>query len=56
MNMPLNSYSILLIHSPVGFPSGSVDKEYACNVGDMGLIPGLGRTPGEGNGIPLQNS
>ena len=56
MNMPLNSYSIFLIHSPVGFPGGSVDKESACNVGDLGLIPGLGRTPGEGNGNPLQNS
>ena len=56
MNMPLNSYSILFIHSPVGFPGGSVDKASACNVGDLGLIPGLGRTPGEGNGNPLQNS
>ena len=31
-------------------------KESACNVGDLGLIPGLGRSPGEGNGNPLQNS
>ena len=35
---------------------GSDGKESACNVGDLGLIPGLGRTPGEGNGNPLQNS
>ena len=32
------------------------DKESACNVGDMGSIPGLGRSPGEGNGNPLQYS
>ena len=39
-----------------GFPCGSADKESACNVGDLGLIPGLGRSPGEGNGYPLQYS
>ena len=39
-----------------GFPSNSVGKESACNVGDLGLIPGLGRSPGEGNGNPLQYS
>ena len=33
-----------------GFPCGSVDKESACNVGDLGSIPGLGRSPGEGKG------
>ena len=38
----------------VGFPSGSDGKESACNKGDLGLIPGLGRSPGEGNGNPLQ--
>ena len=37
----------------MGFPGGS-DKESACNVEDLGLIPGLGRTPGEGHGNPLQ--
>ena len=35
-------------------PGGSADKESACNAGDLGLIPGLGRSPGEGNGCPLQ--
>ena len=40
----------------VGFPCGSAGKESACNVGDLGLIPGLGRSPGEGNGYPLQYS
>ena len=39
-----------------GFLGGSDGKESACNVGDLGLIPGLGRSPGEGNGYPLQYS
>ena len=37
-----------------GFPSGSGGKESACNVGDLGSIPGLGISPGGGNGYPLQ--
>ena len=40
----------------MGFPCGSAGKESACNVGDLGLIPGLGRPPGEGKGYPLQYS
>ena len=40
----------------LGFPCGSAGKEYACNAGDLGLIPGLGRSPGEGNGNPVQYS
>ena len=40
----------------MGFPSGSVGKESACNAGDLGSIPGLGKSPGEGNGNPLQYS
>ena len=40
----------------VGFPGGSDGKDSACNVGDLGLIPGLGRYPGEGNGNQLQHS
>ena len=40
----------------MGFPGGSVVKEYVYNAGDMGLIPGSGRSPGEGNGNPLQYS
>ena len=39
-----------------GFLDGSDGKESACNVGDPSLIPGLGRSPGEGNGNPLQYS
>ena len=38
----------------VGFPGSSVSKESACSAGDPGLIPGLGRSPGEGDGYPLQ--
>ena len=37
-----------------GFPGGSVGKESIYNVGDLGLIPELGRSPGEGNSYPLQ--
>ena len=40
----------------LGFPCGSAGKEFACNAGNLGLIPGLGRSPGEGKGYPLQQS
>ena len=40
----------------LGFPCGSAGKESACNVGDLGSSPALGRSPGEGNGNPLQCS
>ena len=43
-------------HNFGGVPGGSAGKESACNTGDLGLIPGLGRSPGEGNGYPLQYS
>ena len=39
-----------------GFTCSSVNKESACNAGDLGFIPGSGRPPGEGNGYPLQDS
>ena len=39
-----------------GFPCGSEGKESACNAGDLGSIPGLGRSPGEGEGYQLQYS
>ena len=39
-----------------GFPAGSDGKEFACNVGDPGSISGSGRSPGKGNGSPLQYS
>ena len=38
----------------MGFPSGSAGKDSACNAGDLGSIPGLGRYPGGGNDYPLQ--
>ena len=38
------------------FPCGSAGEEFACNAGDLGSIPGLGRSPGEGKGYPLQYS
>ena len=40
----------------LGFPDNSAGKESTCNVGDSGLIPGLGRSPGRGHGNPLQYS
>ena len=40
----------------MGFPDSSADKESTCNLGDMDLIPGSGRSPGEGTGYPLQYS
>ena len=40
----------------LGFPGGSAGKEFTCNAGDLGSIPGLGRSPGEGNSSPLQYS
>ena len=40
----------------LGFPGGSAGKESACNIGDLGLTPGLGRSPGEGKGYPFQYS
>ena len=42
-----------LVSSCEGFPGDSDGKESACNAGDLGLIPGLGRSPGEGNGYPF---
>ena len=40
----------------MGFPDNSVVKNLPANTGDMGSIPGLGRSPGKGNGYPLQYS
>ena len=50
-----NIYTVLIIRIG-GFPGGSEVKASACNAGDPGLIPGSGRSPGEGNGNPLQHS
>ena len=50
-NIPHNSQKVEIVE--IGFPCGSAGKESACNVGDLGLIPGLGRSPGERKGYPL---
>ena len=46
----------LIMAIMLGFPGGLDGKESACNVGALGSIPGLGRSPGKGNGHPLQYS
>ena len=46
-------HMFIYIYSYMGFFDSSVGKESACNAGDPGLIPGLGRSPGEGIGYPL---
>ena len=48
--------NITLIGYILGFPGNSDGKEFACNAGDLGSIPELGRSPGEENGNPLQYS
>ena len=50
------NYNQYLYLPLMGFPDGSDGKDSACNVGDLGSVPGLGRSPGEGNGYPLQYS
>ena len=50
----LSSFLLVIFHK--GFPGGAEVKTSACNVGDLGSIPGWGRSPGEGNGNPLQYS
>ena len=47
---------VMLKFSIQSFPGGSVDKESACNAGDLGLIPELRRSPGDRNSYPLQYS
>ena len=59
--MPKILYSFAVIFffrqlTKLCFPDRSVDKESACNVGDPRMTPGLGRSPGEGIGYPLQYS
>ena len=44
------------MHAYVDFPGGSDGEESTCNVGDLGSVPGLGRSPGGGHGNPLQYS
>ena len=58
--MPMFSSKTFILSSltfrSLGFPDSSVGKESACNAGDLGSIPGLGRFPGERIGYPLQYS
>ena len=60
---PLNIYKLNIIlvnhhgsEKKPGFPGGSGGNESACNAGDLGTVPGLGRSPGGGHGNPLQYS
>ena len=54
MGIQIFLFSCLMLY--VRFPGGPDGKESACNTGDLGSIPGSGRSPGEGNGNPLQHS
>ena len=57
MIIKIHLYNFFFFWRGVGcFPCGSAGKESACNTGDLGLISGLGRSPGEGKGYPLQYS
>ena len=51
-----NVYLLRLLLAYGGFPDSSVGKESTCNAGDLGSIPGVGRSPEEGNSDPLQYS
>ena len=51
-----SAYYYLLLLLTMGFPGGSDGKESTCNAGDLSSIPVLGKSPGEGNGFPLQYS
>ena len=51
-----NTYNKIDINKQSNSLRSSVGKESACNAGDLSLIPGSGRSPGEGNGSPLQYS
>ena len=52
----MKSLAELAYQNYLGFPCGSAGKESTCNAGDLGSIPGLGRSPGGGRGNPLQYS
>ena len=55
-NMYISFFIFHLILYYMCFPCGSAVKEFVCNVGDLGSIPGLGRSPGGGHGNLLQSS
>ena len=50
------TYTVNILSELLGFPGGSDGKESSCKAGHLDLIPGLERSPGEGNGSPLQYS
>ena len=52
----MHIYICIGLDQELGFPGRSAGKESTCNVGDLGSIPGLGRSPGEGKVCPLQHS
>ena len=54
--LPFSCVSLGNPFHPLGFPGGLAGEESACNAGDLGSIPGLGRSPGGGHGNPLQCS
>ena len=54
MTAYISTFIKLFLGGSEGFPGGSDGKESTCNVGDLGLTPELGRSPGEGNGNQLQ--
>ena len=56
MQTRMRIYRIGTVSIGKGFPCGSADKESACNAGDLGSIPRMGRSPGEGNGYPFRYS
>ena len=57
VDSPLDSKEIKPVNPKgLGFPGGSEEKVSACNAGDLGSIPGLGKSPGERNGNPFQYS
>ena len=55
MLLQIARFQVLWLNNiPLGFPCSSLGKKSAYSAGDLGSIPGLGRSPGEGNGNPLQ--
>ena len=56
ISLILVNLSLVLSVELINFPGGSDGKASACNAGDLGSIPGSERSPGEGNGNPLQHS
>ena len=56
MHLYIHSSTVHNSQDMKGFPGGSEVKAFASNAGDLGSIPGSGRSPGEGNGNPLQYS